>query len=108
MEMQDAVERRAHMRWSPPRRDLTIGLRVGGALQRCRLKDISAGGAALIADSPVEVDTEVVVELNHALCLPGLVYRARSDAIVVKFSLPTAVVRQIDQGIQLGLAPAEW
>jgi hypothetical protein len=102
------TERRAHMRWSPPSHDLAIKLRVAGAAHPCRLRDISAGGAALIAAMPVDINAGVTVELSDSLHLSGFVYRTRNDGIVVKFDLAPEMIRQVDQGIQLGLAPAEW
>jgi hypothetical protein len=103
-----SAERRAHMRWSPPAGDLAIKLRVGDARHACRLRDISAGGAALVPDVAVDVDSQVVVELNEALALHGRVYRRRNDAIVIKFDLAPGVARKVEQAIQLGLAPGEW
>ena len=101
------AERRSSIRWrgDAPR---PVHIACNGQSVDGKIKDISAGGAALLADQPVAAGTKIVVEINDAVRLPGTVLRAGGGAMAVKFDLPAHLALQIDRAIQLGLSPAEW
>lgn len=101
------AERRSSIRWrgDAPRPVLATW---GGETHSCKIKDISAGGVALAADEPAAVGVMVVVEINDAVRLPGVVLRCGRGAMAVKFELPKPIALQIERAIQLGLSPAEW
>jgi hypothetical protein len=102
----DAAERRAHVRWRTPNVNAT--LRQGDRVLPCRLKDISAGGAGLYPDFTVELGQQVELELSPRCTLPGRIIRNGRDAIGIKFDIPVALERRIDELIGLGLGPTDW
>jgi len=102
----DVAERRAHVRWRTPNVNAT--LHQGERVLPCRLKDISAGGAGLYPDFAVAVGQQVELVLSPRCSLPGQVIRAGRDAIGIKFDIPVALERRIDELIGLGLGPTDW
>ena len=102
----DVAERRAHVRWRTPNVNAT--LHHGDRVLPCRLKDISAGGAGLYPDFPVELGQQVELALSPRCTLPGRVIRVARDGIGVKFEIPEALERRIDELIRLGLGPIDW
>jgi len=102
----DLAERRAHVRWSTP--NINATLHHGDRVLPCRLKDISAGGAGLYPDFPVELGQQVALVLSPRCTLPGRIIRVARDAIGIRFDIPAALERRIDELIGLGLGPTDW
>lgn len=101
------IERRAHPRWQGEDRQ-PLPLRIGEARQAGRLRDISAGGAAVQGDLAASIGASALIELSDALRLPGVVVRVEPRTVAIRFDLPGALSLQIDQAVKLGLCPAEW
>ena len=82
-DMADANERRAHQRFEI---DRAVTLTVpGGAPQAGRVRNISAGGAAIASDAGLPVGQETTVAGLSAQPLPGRVVNARDGVLHVQF-----------------------
>jgi hypothetical protein len=100
-------ERRSHARWQgeDPK---PLPVRIAGATQLGRIRDVSAGGIALAGDFDSGIGFPALVEVNDALHLPGVVVRICSGVMAIRFILTKPMCQQIDEAIRLGLAPSDW
>lgn len=101
------VERRGTLRWRSKGQD-PLRVRLGEHTHVCQLRDISAGGAALMLDAQPATGLMAVVEINDTVRLPGCVLRAGNGGVAIQFQLPMPLARQIEQAVRFGFGPAEW
>lgn len=75
-------DRRQNLR--EPRRDISI-FSIDGQDVDCAIQDLSIGGAYIVADLPVEPDTEIELSIPEAGIVSARVVRATENGVHVQF-----------------------
>jgi len=101
----DNPERRAYMRWlvGAP---VVVDLRSGSL--DCRLKDISAGGAALGIEVPEAIGKAATLKISQTLSIASRIARVTRYGSGLEFLIDEAQKQTFTEYIINGIDPSDW
>ncbi len=105
MNTEDNAERRAYIRWSVGA-PVVVVLRSGSI--DCRLKDISAGGAAVDIELPEAIGEPASLKISPTLSIASRIARVMRYGSGLEFLIDDALKREFTEYIINGIDPSDW